>query len=184
MPLTIRVATERDAPAIARLRVAVWRAAYVGLVPDEVLARLDAEQEAERRAGEWDERHADPRTVELVAEAEGVAVGWAAYGPSRDPQRAAEGELYALYAASERWSTGVGHALLDRCEGDLRAAGFASAHLWVLDGTERAASFYQRHGWTEDGGVLVDERTLGSLAWTLTERRRVRHLAGDATGPS
>ena len=177
-PPAVRPATRRDVAAIARLRVAVWRAAYAALVPAEVLAGLDAGRDAERRAADWDERHADPRTVELVAEADGgVVVGWAAYGPARDPERGADGELYALYAASERWSTGVGHELLVRCEADLRAAGFASAYLWVLEGNERAASFYERHGWIEDGGVLVDDRTLGTLAYRLIERRRVRDLA-------
>lgn len=177
---TIRPATRQDVAAIARLRVAVWRTAYAGLVPDVVLEGLEPGREAARRTGEWDERHADPRMVELVAEVEGAVVGWAACGPSRDPERDGQGELYALYAAAERWSTGTGHALLVRCESDLRAAGFAAAYLWVLEGNERAASFYQRHGWIEDGGVLVDERTLGTLTYALTERRRVRDLTDPA----
>ena len=177
MTPTVRTATRSDVASIAGLRVAVWRAAYAGLIPTQVLAGLDAERDAARRAADWDERHADPRIVELVAEADGGVVGWAACGPSRDPERGADGELYALYAASERWSTGIGHALLVRCEDDLRAAGFTAADLWVLEGNERAASFYERHGWVEDGGVQVDERTLGTPAYTLVERRRVRDLA-------
>lgn len=175
----VRAATRADVTAIARLRVAVWRAAYVGLVPAEVLARLDPEADAERRDAGWDLVHGDGRTIELVAEADGEVVGWAAYGPARDPAREGQGELYALYAASEQWSTGVGHALLTRCESDLRAAGCTEAYLWVLEGNERAASFYGRHGWVEDGGAMREDRAIGTLSYALTERRRVRDLSGD-----
>lgn len=177
MPVTIRRATRSDAAAISRIRVDTWRAAYAGLVPADVLDRLDAEREALRRADRWDDLHRDERAADLIAEDDGAPVGWAAYGPSFDPERAGSGQVYALYAIAERWSTGVGHTLMTACEDGLREDGFTVAHLWVLEGNRRAAEFYQRHGWTEDGGILVDERTVdGAVAYALRERRRVRDL--------
>lgn len=178
MPVTIRRAVRADAAAISRIRVDTWRAAYAGLVPSEVLERLDADREAVRRAESWDDLHHDPRSTSLLAEDDGAPVGWAAYGPSQDPERAASGQVYALYAVADRWSTGVGHALIAACEDGLRADGFAEAHLWVLEGNIRAERFYERHGWVEDGAILVDDRTIGgTLAYSLRERRRVRDLA-------
>ena len=178
MTLTIRQATVTDAATIARIRVETWRAAYAGLIADEVLDQLDPIAEADRRARRWEEMHADPRTADLIVEREGTAVGWAALGPSVDRELPRNGQLYALYVVPEEWSHGAGHALMSAAEAHLHDAGFRRAHLWVLEGNARAAAFYERHGWREDGAVLVDERVIGGhTAYTLHERRRVRVLA-------
>jgi len=80
----VRDATIDDAYAIATVRVRTWRAAYTGLIDAVVLDALDIDREAERRRERWDESHADPRSGELVAERDGVVVGWAAFGPPRE----------------------------------------------------------------------------------------------------
>lgn len=176
MTLTVRTATRDDATSITRVRVDTWRAAYTGLMAQEILDAMDAEREAERRSARWDELHADPRGCDLLAEVDGVAAGWAAIGPSTDADRPRDGQIFAIYARPEYWSRGVGHALLVTAETRLRAAGFRRAHLWVLDGNARAAAFYERHGWREDGAVMTDERRIGGTGHTLLERRRVRDL--------
>lgn len=176
--LTIRQATREDAATITRIRIDTWRAAYAGLIADEVLDRFDPVTEARRRAERWDAMHADPRSRELLAERDGSAVGWAAFGPSIDRELPRNGQLFALYAIPSEWSRGVGHALITAVEERLRASGFRHAHLWVLEGNDRAAAFYERHGWREDGGVMVDERSIGGhTPYTLHERRRARDLS-------
>lgn len=178
MVLTVRLATREDAAAITRIRIETWRAAYAGLIAQEVLDQLDPVTEAPRRAAGWDERHADPRSRELLAERDGTPVGWAAFGPSIDRDLPDDGQLYALYAVPAEWSRGVGHALMTTTEQRLRASGFRRAHLWVLEGNDRAAAFYERHGWREDGAVMADERVIGGhTPYTLHERRRVRDLS-------
>lgn len=177
MSIVVRRATASDARAISVVRIETWRAAYAGLIADEVLDRLDVDRESERRALHWDEHHADPRSREFVAEVDGDAVGWAAAGPSRDPDGEGLGEVYAIYALPAHWSTGVGHALLAEAERFLRESGFRRARLWQLDGNDRAASFYERHGWIEDGATKTDDRLVGgTAAHALHERRRVRDL--------
>ncbi|QAY60562.1 GNAT family N-acetyltransferase [Microbacterium protaetiae] len=179
MTLTVRRATAADARAIATIRVTSWRVAYDGLIPDALLSRLDITTEAHRRAQDWTRYHADPRAVEFLALRGGRALGWASVGACRDddPGAAVRGELFALYALPAHWSTGVGHALMVAAEQSLRASGFPTASLWVLDGNERAASFYERHGWHEDGTVKDDERIVGTTGIpALRERRRVRDL--------
>lgn len=178
MTLTVRTATRQDAAAISHIRVDTWRAAYAGLIAQEMLDALDADVEAERRAARWDEDRSDPKVVELVAEVNGAPAGWAAIGPSMDSDMPRDGQLFAIYARPEYWSRGVGHALMITVERHLRAAGFRRAHLWVLEGNERAAAFYEAHGWREDGGRMTDERRGRSGAvFTLQERRRVRDLS-------
>lgn len=178
MTVTVRLASVEDTPAIAAVRVRTWRAAYSGLIDPAALERLDADREARRRAELWDQYHSDPRGGDLVAELDGAVVGWAAFGASLDEALPANGQVYALYALPERWSSGVGHALMTDAERRLRAAGFTEAHLWVLRGNDRAASFYERHGWREDGAVKDDDTLIGGAhPQTLREHRRVKSLS-------
>lgn len=175
MTANIRDATIDDVAGIARVRVETWRAAYGGLVPQEILDRMDIERETARRMEHWDDMHADARCHDLVAVVDGEVVGWAMCGPARDADAPAAsdvratGEVYAIYAHASRWSRGVGNALLLELERRLVADGHAAAYLWRLVGNERAEHFYEAHGWHADGGEKAEEGML--------ELRHVRSLA-------
>jgi ribosomal protein S18 acetylase RimI-like enzyme len=100
--LVIRTASAADAQAVARIRSASWRAAYVGLISDELLQRITAPDGGarERRAfASWPwrtvilaepgpgggARDDDPAVPEAgLAEAGLSAAGFAAFGPQRD----------------------------------------------------------------------------------------------------
>lgn len=179
--LQIRWATVDDAEGVAVVHVDSWRAAYTGLIDQEVLDRLTVAQRAsmwrtwiERSlAGEPTDGQGLPPHRLLVAEKDGQVVGWAGFGPGRDADDAQRGELAGFYAHPSAWSQGVGHALLMRVEDELRAEGWAEAYLWVLDGNERAIRFYERHDWTADGAEKFGE---GGNVQGLHELRHVRRL--------
>lgn len=169
MTAHVREATVADSAGIARVRIETWRTAYRGLVPQEVLDRLNVERETILRIERWDEHHAHAGAHDLVAVADSEVVGWAFAGPARDPDPPATAELYAIYAIAERWSRGVGHALLAEVERRLIADGHEGAYLWMLDGNARAAAFYESHGWHADSGRKVEEG--------MHEVRRVRSFS-------
>ena len=137
---------------------------------------MDVDREALRRVELWDEYHADPRSIEMLAEIDGELAGWALFGPSIDADLPDDGQVYAIYALPAFWSAGVGHALMIDAEARLRAAGFTRAHLWVLEGNDRAASFYERHGWREDG-IFRDDPELSAA----TRRGRCATSGASAT---
>jgi hypothetical protein len=56
--------------------------------------------------------------------------------------------------------------------GELAAAGFASATLWVLDSNARARRFYELAGWTADGS----SKQADVAGATVTEVRYRRAL--------
>lgn len=141
---TIRPAAVDDALGVAIVHVASWQTAYRGLMPDEVLDGLSVEQRAEGWRRIISDQNAPGRTI--VADRHGEIVGWASFGPGRDEGARERGELWGLYAHPSAFSSGVGHALLSAVEGALRADGYTSAYLWVLDGNDRAERFYERHG--------------------------------------
>ncbi len=165
--MKVRPAGLADASAIAAVQVHSWRGTYRGQIPDEHLDGLSID----RRSVVWTEILGDadlPRTGVFVLEDENKVVGFAHFGPSRDPDAAPRtGELTAIYLVPEVWGHGGGRLLLEAAETNLREAGFRTATLWVLSSNTRARRFYERMGWTPDGAVKTNDR--GSF--TLVEVR-------------
>jgi GNAT superfamily N-acetyltransferase len=151
-PASIRVATVEDAEAIARVQVASWHAAYRGLMPDAILDAFTVDVRAPR----WRSILAQPTTPgrTTVLERDGRLLGFASHGPSRDEPGA--GEVWALYAHPDAWSSGVGRALLEEGLAFLDTLRLAETMLWVLDGNLRAVRFYERAGFGLDGGAKDD----------------------------
>jgi len=149
--VTVRRATTADAGAIARVQVETWRAAYTGLIPEEVIAGFDLES----RLRMWDEALSRERagSAVFVAEADGVVIGFSSVGAWSQEGEAVDGvgELFAIYVSSEHWGTGAGRELIDRAEQSLRESGFTEARLWVIEGNGRAERFYRAAGWEADG---------------------------------
>lgn len=173
----VRAATPADAHAIAVVLVASWRAAYQGLMPDDVLAGLSVAG----REHVWSEALTEPPpgTRIVVAATTTTVVGFAATGPPLNPTDAADpslGDLRAIYLDPQFWGRGVGARLHTAALDGLRSCGFTHAGLWILDGNERALRFYLRHGWTDTGRRQVDR---GPQDIALHERRLHRTLAAD-----
>jgi ribosomal protein S18 acetylase RimI-like enzyme len=166
--VTVRLAGADDADAIGRVQVESWRAAYTGLMPQEVVEQFDvASRQAQWR--EWLGAPPRPRSATFVVEDAGEVVGFAGVGPCRE--EADDGELYTIYLHPSRWGGGIGRALLRRAEEALRASGFPSAILYVLEGNERAERFYRAAGWEQDGSK-VDEFH-GATVTELRYRKRL-----------
>lgn len=167
--MTIRRATSEDAGEIAAVQIVTWRAAYVGLVPAAHLQALSLAGRTETWRRLLNESGAPPKvadeqlavgelTATWVAISEGVVVGFADAGPTRDTDAVGRiGELRAIYVLPEAWGTGVGHALHERATEWLRQRRYVTASLWVLEGNARARQFYERHGWRLEGTVAPIE---------------------------
>ncbi len=159
--LLIRRAEVADADAIGRVHVTAWQAAYRGLVPDDVLASLDATARAEQwrnalaSSGEsgvasFDD---DKATVLVAEDPSGNVVGIAAVGRHRGSADPTVGELWMMNLAPAAWGRDIAPPLLRAAEKGLRDLGFSAAVLWVAEGNGRARRFYEREGWTLDGAV-------------------------------
>ena len=155
--MRIRLATESDIAALARVHVASWQAVYRGIMPDSVLDGLTQTQ----FEASWRERMTITSRTNLVCERGHTVVGFAAFGSTRDRDQdpAITAELYAIYVESAYWSQGCGHALWQRVQEALMASTYELATLWVLAANVRARRFYEREGFTlEEGMSKVEER--------------------------
>jgi len=170
--VVIRSALPADAAQIAAVMRDSWFAGYDGIIAAAVIDRATAPDGGARirqsfRIRPWQ------RMIAAVARGPAPAgatriVGYASFGPERDvlempwpypltPAGSAGeiAELYALYVHPAWWSTGTGRALMDQVLAKVRAAGYASITLWVLEANARARRFYQRAGFAADGARHV-----------------------------
>ncbi|MDX6258790.1 MAG: hypothetical protein QOH84_478 [Kribbellaceae bacterium] len=168
--MEVRAARPDDLYGAALARIASWRGAFTGLVPQDFLDAMDAEAiatawSASITAGRSRLYVAADRTSTSEREIASTSnrdagtwiVGYAGVGPERTGVANA-GELYALFVHPQAWGTGVGRALTDAAVGDLREAGCETVCLWVLEANERGLAFYRRYGFTR-----TPDRTYSSL---------------------
>jgi GNAT superfamily N-acetyltransferase len=153
--VTIRREHPDDAEAVAALHVRAWQAGYAGIMPDEVLARLNPAAWAQRRR-QWRTADDDSVFTTYVAEDDDRIVGFATVGPYRQGQDHEDldptyGEILAMYVEPVRWRGGVGTALMATARATLAAAEHDVARLWVLEQNARARRFYEREGFAPDG---------------------------------
>ncbi|HTW41839.1 MAG TPA: GNAT family N-acetyltransferase [Solirubrobacteraceae bacterium] len=163
----MRDATPEDAHEVAGVHVRAWQAAYRGLLPDEYLDALRAEERAVHHSFGAEDEDA-PRTIVAVRSA--AITAFASYGRSRDVDAADAGELFALYVDPPHWSAGTGSLLMTEVEARLRGQGLREAVLWVLVGNEQAERFYRARGYRRDGGHR-HERPWGVNAEVIRYRR-------------
>ncbi|MFF8726376.1 GNAT family N-acetyltransferase [Streptomyces sp. NPDC015171] len=147
-PLTVREMAFADCDRVSEIRVRGWQHAYRGLMPQPYLDRLSVAADAERRRARF--AQGDGQVVNLVAERDGVVLGWAAHGPYRDGDTLTDdAELYAIYVDPAHVGGGIGRALLaapvERCGARGRML------LWVLKENAPARRFYERAGFRADG---------------------------------
>lgn len=158
LSVQVRVATVDDAEAVAGVHVRSWRSAYRGLIPDAYLDALSVEGRREA----WSRILAEtdlPRTGTFVLSDGLDVIGFAHVAPTRDDDLPdSTGEVTGIYVAPSAWGRGGGRQLMEAARANLKAAGFATAALWVLEANHRARAFYERHGWVPDGARKIDDR--------------------------
>lgn len=166
---SVRRARANDAPAVGLVQATVFREAYAGQVPDDVVARF----EPEAFARSWRESLAAPPDGIhrlLVACAGDQVVGLCAIGPSQDPDAGgATGEVTVLGVHPDARRQGHGSRLLNAGVDLLREAGAESVTLWLLAHDEGTRGFVAGSGFTPDGAYR--DRVVSPDGGTLREVR-------------
>jgi GNAT superfamily N-acetyltransferase len=137
-----------DAETIGHVHVRAWQATYSEVMPAAFLAAMDPAARAEQWRAIVERR--DPRHAQLVADIDGVPVGFSAFGPARGDEH--RGEVYAINVDPDWVERGVGQPLFSAAVAALTDFGFTELVLWVVRENARARRFYERNGWVADGG--------------------------------
>lgn len=148
----IRGPREDEVEECARVHVQIWREAYAGIMPDDVLAAQDPTTRIPMYAkvARGEIPHGQLFLV-AVHRPSGRVVGLVSSGPGRDDEPPVPLELRAINVLAGHHGTGVAQQLLDAAIGD------RAAYLWVADGNERAQAFYRRNGFALDGARKRDD---------------------------
>jgi ribosomal protein S18 acetylase RimI-like enzyme len=136
---------DQDEVLIARLKVACWREAYPGILPQPLLDELSVD----RSTVEWTRGLREG--IAWLAEQVGEPVG---FGHVRGD------EVTTLYVRKADHRQGVGRELLSHCFDEIACLGHRSAHLWVLQDNKPARGFYERLG-----GRVTMRRPVGFPRW-------------------
>jgi GNAT superfamily N-acetyltransferase len=171
---SVRVARETDTPAVGLVQAIVWREAYAAVLPAEVLETF----EPQAFASVWRQSLAAPPAgvYRLLAACAGdQVVGFAAIGPSQDPDASpGTGELSALGVHPEARRVGHGSRLLNAAVDTLRGAGADRLHTWVLASDEATRAFLLDAGLDPDGAFR--DRVISPDGETAREVRLVADI--------
>jgi ribosomal protein S18 acetylase RimI-like enzyme len=163
----VRVARESDAPAVGFVQAVVFRDAYGAHLPAEVVARFEPRE----FTNAWRASLAAPPSRDhllLVACAGDQVVGFAAVGPSPDPDAdATTAELLVLGVHPEARHQGHGSRLLNAVVDTARGRGRDQLTAWVIGSDDATRAFLTTAGLVSDGahrsrvvaagGASVDE---------------------------
>jgi GNAT superfamily N-acetyltransferase len=168
LSVRIRQAGPDDAEAVAQVQALTWRAAYLGMLPHEVLIGFGEAQGSAfwqrvlARVGGGD--------AVMVAELDGQVVGFVSSGPVRERIPGYSGEFYALYVLPEAQGCGIGTALIAHAGRALVRHRWLAATVWVLEENDLGRRFYESLG----GLALGVAKT---LAYRGTSYPAVREIA-------
>ncbi len=182
MNIEIRKAREKDALAISIVHVYTWKTTYCGLIPEEALDALLSE--LPQRAEKMRHRILEEDTV-LAATADDTVVAFCTYGPSRNKDFSAAGEIYALYCLKGFHGKGIGKALFLAAVQELVRQGYQTMILNCLKGNS-SLQFYQHMGGTvigerEDtfsGGILHEDIVFYKELDKIMERKTKKKSSG------
>lgn len=137
----LRQATIHDAEEIARLHVAVWQDTYRHLAPQ---VAIDALTEV-LRLRQWRAALSarEDGQVTVVAELDGIIVGFTQLASPQEPLFGDGQEVKYLYVAGSHARQGIGRQLLRHLAKIALRDGVRSLGLGVVVGNEAAISFYQ-----------------------------------------
>lgn len=149
--VSIRIAVPADNVLLAEIGAQTFEETFgPDNTPENMAAYLAESFSPEKQAAEL----ADPRTVFLIAEVDGSAVGYARLREGDPPppkfgDRAIE--IVRLYARKAWWGKGVGPALMQACLQQAEQRGYDTIWLDVWERNPRGIAFYKKWGFVVTG---------------------------------
>ena len=147
MDMIIRPGHPDDAAACADIHKRSWIYAY-----SHCIDRAIIEQRHQGREAMWKKFLANENAGNFVAVTEGKIIGIITIGKERDGDMPeGTGELCGLYLDPDYIGKGYGRQVMDWVKTQLKARGFSTMVLWVLDQNDKAKRFYEKSGLRPEG---------------------------------
>ena len=148
MEYSIRWMKEKDVKDLGLIHSDSWRAAYAGIIPNEVLEMKIAKRQADRFLYAYKNK-SEETAILLINQS---ICGFITLGNCRDEDLDEEyGEIRGIYLSPKYYNKGFGKILLRWGLSELKCKGFTKASLWVLEENLIARKFYEKNGLKFDG---------------------------------
>ncbi len=149
---SVRLALPSEAAQLA----AIQRRGWVQQLPPEVAEAILTDVDLDAMTGSWHAAIVRPPLAQfrvLAAVADERVVGFAAVGPSADPdaEPGSDGTVAEFTIDPQAQRRGHGSRLLNACVDTLRADGFERATWWVRSTDDVVRRFLVEAGWAADG---------------------------------
>ncbi len=128
-----------------------WKYAYKGIIPQNYLDSLSC--------GQWCNAIDNPNRHTLVMLDGDRLIGISSYCKSRFDAYKDWGEIISIYLLPEYMGKGLGKILIEKAIDELKAMGFKTIFLWVLEENHRARHFYEKCGFKNNGNYM--DNTIG-----------------------
>jgi ribosomal protein S18 acetylase RimI-like enzyme len=145
----IRKATPKDALGISIVNTYTWKTTYFGLMPDIL---IDSRIDALKSRAEKCKSDIEQNDNFIVAVVDDTVIGFCLYGPSRNEDYKASGEIYALYVLKGYQGENIGKRLFIAGKNELIDRGYSSIIINCLK-ENPSLGFYEHMG-----GKIVGER--------------------------
>ena len=142
-----------DAPAIARVHIDSWRAAYKDILLEDGVNRLDHVRVTESFRKSISFGAEDIYIVENSGHVAGFIALIGHHHEHADEETVTG--LCTIYLAPEYWRKGIGRLLYQEGENILKSRGCTEIAFWVFAGNVRARRFYEAMGFATDGEAQV-----------------------------
>jgi len=123
-----------------------WKYAYKGIITQEYLDSIPS--------GQWCDAFDNPDRHTLIMLDGDKIIGTSSYCKSRFDDYKDWGEVISIYLLPEYMGKGYGKSLLKTAVEELKAMGFETIFLWVLEENHRARHFYEKFGFKNSGKYL------------------------------
>lgn len=142
--IAIRSAHVADMAAVGEIVAESWRQTFQSLLPRDVLSSITPEAQKARHERTFvrDEVHYH------IASKAGEVIGFASWGPGRDPGFSMPYELYAIYLRPKSERQGIGRLLFESVIANITTLGCPGFYLTALAMNPNRA-FYARLGGVE-----------------------------------
>lgn len=151
LPLRIRSGCADDAALLAELGARTFAETFAAdNSPENMAAYLTTAFNPKQQTAEL----ADPLSSFHIAEADGLALGYAMLRSGNVPEQvigAKPIELVRLYVSQESLGSGVGAALMQACVERAQRAGYDTLWLGVWENNTRAQAFYCKWNFVKVG---------------------------------
>lgn len=150
MGIEIRKIIETDSrEEISNIYEQSWKYAYKGIIPQDYLDSI--------QSGQWCKAFDNPERYTLVMLKDDKIIGTSSYCKSRWEKYKDWGEIISIYFLPEYMGKGYGKSLLEKAVEELKAMGFETIFLWVLEDNHRARHFYEKCGFKNSGEYYDDK---------------------------